>query len=81
MECAAPVALGRGPKLATLYFMVTAQAQDIKGQVSSLSEQFLRDTCLGVAIQGGWGGCRTGYGEKLSCSQAQLGQATYLAVA
>ena len=32
-------------------------------------------------IQGGWSVCRTGNGEKLSCSQAHLGQATGLAVA
>ena len=50
MECAAPVAMGRGPQLATLYFMVTAQAQDIKGQVSSLSEQFL----LGSKTRSHW---------------------------
>ena len=32
-------------------------------------------------IQGGWGGWPTGNGKKLRCSQAQLGQATCLAVA
>ena len=32
-------------------------------------------------IQGGWGGWPTGNGKKLSSSQAQLGQATCLAVA
>ena len=32
-------------------------------------------------IQGGWGGSTTGNGKKLSSSQAQLGQATCLAVA
>ena len=31
--------------------------------------------------QGGWGGWPTGKGKKLSSSQAQLGQATCLAVA
>ena len=33
------------------------------------------------SVQSGWSGCRTGNGKKLSSSQAQLGQATYLAVA
>ena len=32
-------------------------------------------------IQGGWGGWPTGNGKKLSSCQAQLGQATCLAVA
>ena len=32
-------------------------------------------------LQGGWGGWPTGNGKKLSSSQAQLGQATCLAVA
>ena len=35
---------------------------------------------LVACIQGGWSGCRTGNGKKLSSSQAQLGQVTYLAV-
>ena len=34
-----------------------------------------------ATIQGGWGGWPTGNGKKLSCCQAQLGQATCLAVA
>ena len=32
-------------------------------------------------VQSGWSGCRTGNREKLSSSQEQLGQATYLDVA
>ena len=32
-------------------------------------------------VQGGWGGWPTGNGKKLSSCQAQLGQATCLAVA
>ena len=32
-------------------------------------------------VQSGWSVCRTGNGKKLSSSQAQLGQAAYLAVA
>ena len=32
-------------------------------------------------LQSRWSGCRTGNGKKLSSSHAQLGQATYLAVA
>ena len=32
-------------------------------------------------VQGGWGGWPTGNGKKLSSSQAQMGQATYLTVA
>ena len=34
-----------------------------------------------LILQSGWSGCRTGKGKRLSSSQAQLGQATYLAVA
>ena len=34
-----------------------------------------------IQIQGGWGGWPTGNGKKLSSCQAQLGQATFLAVA
>ena len=34
-----------------------------------------------MPLQSGWSGCRTGNRKKLSSSQAQLGQATYLAVA
>ena len=34
-----------------------------------------------VVVQGGWGGWPTGNGKKLSSCQAQLGQATCLAVA
>ena len=36
---------------------------------------------LEVILQSGWSGCRTGNEKILSSSQAQLGQATYLAVA
>ena len=36
---------------------------------------------LCTTVQGGWGGWPTGNGKKQSCSQAQLGQATCLAVA
>ena len=36
---------------------------------------------LNVIVQGGWGGWPTGNGKKVSISQAQLGQATCLAVA
>ena len=32
-------------------------------------------------LQSGWSGCRKRNGKKLSSSQVQLGQATYLAVA
>ena len=34
-----------------------------------------------ILLQGGWGGWPTGNGKKLSSCQAQLGQATCLAVA
>ena len=34
-----------------------------------------------ICLQGGWGGWPTGNGKKLSSCQAQLGQATCLAVA
>ena len=37
--------------------------------------------CILQNVQGGWGGWPTGNGKKLSSSQAQLGQATCLAVA
>ena len=38
-------------------------------------------TCSeGFVLKGGWGGCCTGNRKKLSRSQAQLGQATCLAV-
>ena len=37
--------------------------------------------CFSVYIQSGWSGCHTGNGKKLSSSQAQLGRATYFAVA
>ena len=36
---------------------------------------------LYTRVQGGWGGWPTGNGKKLSSCQAQLGQATCLAVA
>ena len=36
---------------------------------------------LSSILQGGWGGWPTGNGKKLSSCQAQLGQATRLAVA
>ena len=38
-------------------------------------------TTAGNTVQGGWGGWPTGNGKKLSSCQAQLGQATCLAVA
>ena len=45
-----------------------------------LREHGFSSTNLLPLIQGGWGGWPTGNGKKLSSSQAQLGQATCLAV-
>ena len=42
---------------------------------------FLDDVSYPQSVQGGWGGWPTGNGKKLSSCQAQLGQATCLAVA
>ena len=61
----------------------------------SLKKLYLMPSCLmnvyenygqkwppeGATVQGGWGGWPTGNGKKLSSCQAQLGQATCLAVA
>ena len=53
---------------------------------TSVFISFLKGLCWVVSstdcfVQSGWSGCRTGNRTKLSSSQAQLGQAAYLAVA
>ena len=42
---------------------------------------FIQDSVAVKRVQSGWSGCRTGKRKKQSSSHAQLGQATYLAVA
>ena len=49
--------------------------EDLKRRVVERHHQ------IQYSVQGGWGGWPTGNGEKLNSSQAQLGQATCLAVA
>ena len=44
-------------------------------------QQNLASEAMSHSVQGGWGGWLTGNGKKLSSCQAQLGQATCLAVA
>ena len=62
---------------------------DVEGRVQPLQSETNNFTSprvgeilqLGHCLQGGWGGWPTGNREKLSSCQAQLGQATCLAVA
>ena len=72
-------ASGQGPNFV---FWETARRQTLSGAgpfMNSSSPTLIHPEFVLQPIQGGWSGCRSR--KKLSSSQAQRGQATYLAVA